>query len=72
MIPTLLRFNEVTTKWQTAMAECQTISLSDTNVNTKTMDLSPQNMNTQDRKQIPILRALQDKIFNNVSCVIKN
>ena len=67
----LYRFNEMSNKWQIAMAEHPTMSLSDTNVNTNTIDMSPQNMHIQDRKQIPIMRALQDKILNNGACIIK-
>ena len=53
------------------MQECQTISLSDTNVNTNIIDKDPHQIHTQDRKTIPILRALQDKIFNSGACFIK-
>ena len=66
-----LRFAEVVKNWKTANAETETFSLSDTNINLNTYNLSPNQMTLNDRKQIHLLKILKDEIFQNGATFIK-
>ena len=56
--------------WKKALQEAETISLSDTNVNFNSLHLRPDQMDHQDRKQIPLMKILQSDIFNEGAAYI--
>ena len=64
------RMTKLTDKWLIASKENETISLSDTNLNSTNLNKQPNEMDPHDRKQIPAIRILRDKILNNGISII--
>ena len=64
------RINEVTKNWLQAAKETETITFADTNINLANINKLPHELNPHDRKQIPAMRILKDKILNEGITVI--
>ena len=64
------RITKLTDKWLKASQENETVSFSDTNLNMVNLNKLPNEVNPHDRKQIPAIRILRDKILNNGISII--
>ena len=59
------RLTSIANQWKSAIREGITFSFSDTNLNTNSMNLNPNEMSIQDRKHIQLMRILQSEVFNS-------